>query len=184
MPLSNIKNTDGHRAHDGLKTRNLRGAGMRAATFAACGLALLLGACAITEEGPKGPLGIKLPPPAEAPPSALELYKLQLATRITETSGREVNPGRPQALLRSIVALEYWVDREGNISAVRVFRGNGDREAEKVAVTSLRRAGPFPPPNRALVDSSGRVRVVETWLFNNDGRFQLRSVASPQIGVE
>jgi protein TonB len=25
------------------------------------------------------------------------------------------------------------------------------------------------------------VRAVETWLFNDDGRFQLRSVAAPQI---
>lgn len=170
-------------ARDFTLTR-LRTAVRRATPWAASGLMLCLGACTVTGPSPEAPLAMSLPNVAPQTPSALENYKLQLATRITATSGREVNPGRPQALLRSVVALEYWVDRDGNLSTVRIFRGNGDHDAEKVALASLRRAGPFPPPSRALIDSSGRVRMMETWLFNDDGRFQLRSVAAPQVGNE
>jgi protein TonB len=27
----------------------------------------------------------------------------------------------------------------------------------------------------------GRLEISETWLFNNDGRFQLRTIAQPQM---
>jgi protein TonB len=31
---------------------------------------------------------------------------------------------------------------------------------------------------------SGRVEVAETWLFRDDGRFQIRSLAEPQASTE
>jgi len=43
----------------------------------------------------------------------------------------------------------------------------------------LRSTAPFPKPPAALL-SGGRVELSETWLFNNNGRFQLRTIAQPQ----
>ncbi len=150
-------------------------------SVAACVLAVA--GCANPDFESKKPL-ILNPPPGEAPVSALDQYKIMAAQRVTEVNAKEITPGNPQPMLRSVVSLEYWVDRGGNVTSVVLYRSNGDREAERIAVASLRRASPLPAPSRALVDSSGRVRAVETWLFNNDGRFQLRSVAAPQIDGE
>jgi len=141
---------------------------------------LLLTSCANPDFAPKSPLVLDFSP-GNAPVSALDQYKIAAAQRVTEVNARQITPGNPQPMLRSVVSLEYWVDRNGNITQVLLYRSNGDHEAERIAVASLRRASPLPAPSRALVDSSGRVRAVETWLFNNDGRFQVRSVAAPQV---
>ncbi|VVE70751.1 energy transducer TonB [Pandoraea captiosa] len=141
---------------------------------------LMVSGCANPDFEPKKPLILNFP--AGRPPlSGLDQYKIAAAQRVTEVNARQITPGNPQPMLRSVVSLEYWVDRNGNITAVALYRSNGDHEAERIAIASLRRASPLPAPSRALVDSSGRVRAIETWLFNNDGRFQLRSVAAPQI---
>ncbi|MDR3398517.1 MAG: energy transducer TonB [Pandoraea sp.] len=144
---------------------------------------LVVAGCANPDFEPKKPLILNLTP-GQAPTSALDQYKIVAAQRVTQVNAKEITPGNPQPMLRSVVSLEYWVDRSGNVTSVMLYRSNGDREAERIAVASLRRASPLPAPSRALVDSSGRVRAVETWLFNNDGRFQLRSVAAPQIDGE
>ena len=147
-------------------------------TVIACVLAV--SGCANPDFEPKQPLVLNLTP-ARVPYTAPDQYKIAAAQRVTAVNARQITPGNPQPMLRSVVSLEYWVDRTGNITSVALYRSNGDQEAERIAVTSLRRASPLPMPSRALVDSSGRVRAVETWLFNDDGRFQLRSVAAPQI---
>jgi protein TonB len=141
---------------------------------------LVTAGCANPDFEPRKPFLLNLTP-GPAPLSALDQYKVSAAQRVTEVNAREITPGNPQPMLRSVVSLEYWVDRDGNVTNVALYRSNGDHEAERIAMASLRRASPLPAPSRALVDSSGRVRAVETWLFNNDGRFQLRSVAAPQI---
>lgn len=151
-----------------------------AAGFIVIAWALAVSGCANPDFEPKPPLVLNLTP-TQVPLTALDQYKIAAAQRVTEVNAREITPGNPQPMLRSVVSLEYWVDRSGNLMGVALYRSNGDHDAERIAVTSLRRANPLPVPSRALVDSSGRVRAVETWLFNDDGRFQLRSVAAPQI---
>lgn len=141
---------------------------------------LMATGCANPDVEPKKPLILNFPF-GQPPLTGLDEYKIAAAQRVTEVNAREITPGNPQPMLRSVVTLEYWVDRGGNVIRVALYRSNGDQEAERIAIASLRRASPLPAPSRALVDGSGRVRAVETWLFNNDGRFQLRSVAAPQI---
>ena len=48
------------------------------------------------------------------------------------------------------------------------------------ALASLRSSAPFPKPAPHLL-RNGRVEMHESWLFNNDGRFQLRSIALVQM---
>ncbi|AKM32736.3 hypothetical protein AB870_10605 [Pandoraea faecigallinarum] len=150
------------------------------AAVAALAGVLLVAGCANPDFEPKKPLVLNLPM-GQPPLTGLDQYKIAAAQRVTEVNARQITPGNPQPMLRSVVSLEYWVDRNGNVTGVALYRSNGDHEAERIAIASLRWASPLPAPSRALVDSSGRVRAIETWLFNNDGRFQLRSVAAPQI---
>lgn len=107
-------------------------------------------------------------------------YKLALANRITQTSSTKVYIGRPQALLRSIVVVKYAVDANGRLMRSEILRSNRDRATEATALSTLRAAAPFPKPASGLL-RHGRVELMETWLFNNDGRFQLRTIAEPQM---
>lgn len=107
-------------------------------------------------------------------------YKQDLANRIVQTSPIHVFVGRPQALLRSVVVVKYYVDANGRLVRSDILRSNRDRAAESTALATLRKAAPFPKPAAHLL-RGGRVEILETWLFNNDGRFQLRTLAEAQM---
>jgi protein TonB len=112
--------------------------------------------------------------------STLDGYKQDLAHRISQVNSTKVYIGRPQALLRSVVVVKYQVDRDGNLVHSEVFRSNRDRETEAIALATLKSTAPFPKPAPHLL-RHGRVDILESWLFNNDGRFQLRTIALPQM---
>jgi periplasmic protein TonB len=118
----------------------------------------------------------------EAAPSAttLEEYKRDLAQCIVRANPGKVSEGRPQALLRSVIVVKYVVDSRGNLTHSEIMRSNHDGAAEMAALTALKSAAPFPKPAPHLL-RRGRVEIMETWLFNNDGRFQLRTIAEPQM---
>jgi protein TonB len=107
-------------------------------------------------------------------------YRLALANRIAQVSSTKVFVGRPQALLRSVVVVKYAVDGNGKLLRSEIQRSNHDRATENTALATLRAAAPFPKPAPALL-KQGKIELMETWLFNNDGRFQLRTIAEPQM---
>lgn len=108
-------------------------------------------------------------------------YKQDLARRIAQVNSTSVYVERPQALLRAVIVIKYVVDRDGNLVKSEILRSNRDRHAETSALGSLKNTAPFPKPPAALLQG-GRIELSESWLFNNDGRFQLRSVALAQMG--
>ncbi len=107
-------------------------------------------------------------------------YQIALAHRIVQVNSTKVFIGRPQALLRSVVVVRYVVDANGSLVRSEIMRSNRDRVTESTALASVRATAPFPKPAPALL-RNGRVEVIETWLFNKDGRFQLRTIAEPQM---
>ncbi len=107
-------------------------------------------------------------------------YKEDIAHRIVETSSTKVYVQRPQALLRSVIVLKFVIDANGRLVRSEISRSNRDSATEATALASLRVAAPFPKPPANLLQN-GRIELSETWLFNNDGRFQLRSIAQPQM---
>jgi len=107
-------------------------------------------------------------------------YKRDIALRISEANAPKVYAGRPQALLRSVIVVRYAVDGRGHLVRSEIMRSNRDHETESTALASLRSAAPFPKPASHLL-RRGQLEVSETWLFNNDGRFQLRTIAQPQM---
>jgi protein TonB len=119
-------------------------------------------------------------PDATSTENTVNGYKRDLAQRITEVNSIKVYTTRPQALLRSVIVVRYSVDSGGRLLRSEIMRSNRDRETEATALASLRNAAPFPKPASHLL-RQGKVELSETWLFNNDGRFQLRSLALPQM---
>lgn len=107
-------------------------------------------------------------------------YREALANRIVQVNSTKVYVGRPQALLRSVVVVKYVVDANGGLVRSEILRSNRDRATETTALASLRSTAPFPKPAAALL-RKGQLELMETWLFNNDGRFQLRTIAEAQM---
>jgi protein TonB len=153
---------------------------------AALGAALLLAAC-----GGPAPTPATTPPqtgnvPAEpaaaAPPSNarnVNGYKVDVANRVYQTSPARIFTGKPPPLLRSIVVVNIVIDAEGKLVSANIYRDNGDMETRAVALASLTRAAPLPRPSAAVL-KGGRIEYLESWLFRNDGKFQVRSIAEVQ----
>ncbi|MES2102810.1 MAG: hypothetical protein V4634_02240 [Pseudomonadota bacterium] len=120
-------------------------------------------------------------PDATSTAFTLEGYKRDLAERIAQVNSTNVYVERPQALLRSVIVIKYVVAPDGKLLRTEIIRTNHDRATESVALASLSNTAPFPKPASHLL-KNGRVEISETWLFNNDGRFQLRTIALPQMG--
>jgi protein TonB len=111
---------------------------------------------------------------------SLERYKRLLAQHISDANRDKIYPGNPQAMLRSVVVLKYVVDVNGKLISSDTLRSNGDSVTTATALHAVRYAAPFPPPPGHLL-SRGRLEILETMLFNDDGRFQLRSIAEAQL---
>jgi periplasmic protein TonB len=123
------------------------------------------------------------PPAASGPTQSLALtvdgYKRDVAKHIYQVNAQELFEGPPPPILQSVIVLSIVVDANGNPKAVTVFRTNGYRNHEEAAVRSVMRAAPLPMPNRLFM-KAGQVQYTETWLFRDDGRYQIRSLAQVQ----
>jgi protein TonB len=116
----------------------------------------------------------KLPPPK----TPLEAYKRELAQRILAANVPQTFNGRPPDILHAVVVLQLTVDRDGKLTALKTLRSRHPPQ-ERAAVASVRAAAPFPAPPASLL-RRGTLEVAETWLFRDDGKFQIRSLAEAQ----
>ncbi|KVN37574.1 energy transducer TonB [Burkholderia pyrrocinia] len=135
-----------------------------------------LAACTITPPSPHAVLTL----PSITRSANLDQYRTEVAERVAESNPSGMLRGTPQAMLRSLVVLAFTVDRNGRLVHASVYRSNGDSEAEALALASLRRSAPLPPPPAKLLDGKGQLELMESWLFNDNGKFQLQSTASAQ----
>jgi protein TonB len=145
--------------------------------------ALLVGAASLAVAGCTFTLPVHetvSTPVAAINSASLDQYREAVAKRIAERNPSYVLHGTPQAMLRSLVVVSFTVDRNGHVVHSSVYRTNGDDEAESTALATLRRATPLPQPPDKLLNGRGQLELFEDWLFNDDGKFQLRELASPQ----
>jgi outer membrane biosynthesis protein TonB len=127
---------------------------------------------------PEPPAIVASPPPvvpAAASPITLDDYKRRLAGRIVASSSKTFHEPLPRAM-KSIVVLHIRVDSRGLPLRIAVFRSNGYRNLEQRAVASVVDAVPLPPPPGALLDDTRSLSFLETFLFRDDGLFQVRSL--------
>jgi protein TonB len=122
--------------------------------------------------------GGSTPAPAAPPSPDLDAYKTQVAYRVMERNPGQTFSGKLPEMLPAIVVLNVTVDKNGALKAVEVQRSRDDN-ASRVAVASMRRSDPLPKPANLLADRDA-MTFSETFLFNDQYRFQLRSVAGPQ----
>ncbi len=135
----------------------------------------------VTPPPPPPPPVAKAKPRVASPYTTMEQYKVALCKRIFETSMGKTVTGDLQPLLRAVVVLRFEVDANGNVRNVQTVR-TPEKEADGLARASLERAGALPvPPEEWL--HNGVLEVTETWLFNKDGRFHLRTFGPKQRGA-
>lgn len=118
--------------------------------------------------------------PAAAPPSPqLDAYKTQVAQQVVQHNPDRVFTGRLPDMLPAIVVVNVTVDKDGKLTDVAVQRSR-DPDASQVALDSMRRIGTLPKPVNLLAKNSDSVTFSETFLFDSQYRFQLRSLAGVQ----
>ena len=130
-------------------------------------LAVVLGACA------------PLAPQPTPPVPTIGDYKRDVARRIVRASTDTYSAPTPE-VLKSIVVLEITVDDEGRATAVAVYRSNGYPHLEERALASVAKAAPFARPASALLQGAPSVTFLETFLFREDGLFQVRSLVADE----
>lgn len=111
--------------------------------------------------------------------STLDEYKAEVAHAILHANAASTFIGKLPEILKSVVVLQITIDRNGFPFQVRMFRSNGYQDLEARAMQSVRAAA-LPRPTGSVTGGSGSVTFTETWLFREDGKFQIRTLAGPQ----
>ena len=122
-------------------------------------------------------------PARESKATKVDGYKRDAARRIYFRNASQLFDGAPPPVLKSIVVLSIRTDAHGAPTNVHVMRSNGFRDLEQIALKSVREAAPLPIPHPAVL-RKGALEYVETWLFREDGRYQIRSLAEAQQSIE
>jgi len=117
--------------------------------------------------------------PAPSPSLTLDAYKTHVARHIVERNADRTFSGRLPPMLPAIVVVNITVDKEGQLTDVRVQRSR-DPDASRVALASMLRSGPLPRPEGLVAANTEAMTFSETFLFDRDYRFQLRTLAGPQ----
>jgi protein TonB len=112
------------------------------------------------------------------PPAGLDAYKTQVAQHVASRNPDHVYSGTLPPMLPAIVVLEITVNQQGRMTAVEVQRAR-DAHAAQIALASMRNSEPLPAPER-LAQDTGSLKFSETFLFADEDRYQLRSLAGPQ----
>jgi protein TonB len=116
---------------------------------------------------------------AAAPSPGLDAYKAEVAQHVIKHNPDQTFSGKLPDMLPAVVVLNITVDKNGGLTAVEVQRSR-DPDASKVALASIRRSEPLPKPANLLAKNTDSVTFSETFLFDSQYHFQLRSLAGPQ----
>ena len=147
-------------------------------------VATLLAACQkAPEPRVRTPAGVPATPQAPkaiAPASTIEAYKLRVAQQIMDANSEHTFSGRLPPMLPAIVVLDLSVGRDGALKSVRVHRSR-DSDASNAALAAVRRVpNAFPPAAQLMRSRDKTLDFSETFLFNDQYRFQLRTLSGPQ----
>lgn len=158
------------------------------------GLLVLLPGCGheppATPPPPSRPVAHR-PAPAPLPPAAalapaqrlnydgIDSYKVDLAEHIVSRNPSHTFFGQLPPMLPAIVVLRITVNADGKLTEAFVQRSR-DSQASAVALASLQRGGMLPRPLNLIRAPARSLTFSETFLFNRDYKFQLRSIAGPQ----
>lgn len=130
---------------------------------------------------PVAPSHIPETAPARRPNlDTLDGYKIAFAEQVVAANPSLVFSGSLPPMMRSIVVLDISIDKDGDLKRVFVHRSRNN-EASQLAVGAVKRAEKtFPKPGKLLPNKRKTLDFSETFLFDDQFKFQLRTLAGPQ----
>jgi hypothetical protein len=152
-------------------------------------LLALLSACTTVEYDASGRVrkqyhsmpeaSLPLPPVSTA--TSLADYQLEVAGLLHEANRGMVFQGPPPNPVRAVIVMRTEIDVLGEARRFDVLRAPWhDPWLETLVEQTMRNAEPFPRPSMKLLRGGTSVTFTETWLFDYQGRFRLRSLSGPQ----
>jgi protein TonB len=128
-------------------------------------------------------LAVATPATAQAQAQTPDQLKAEFARSVYLSSATSVHNERPQPLLRAVVVLRVRLD-DSNHWQAEVFRDNPDQpEMTRAALESVARLPPAVGLSAQALQALRTEGLIEAWLFQNDGRFALKTLAKPQKGA-
>lgn len=124
------------------------------------------------------PASLPLPPVSDA--ATLADYKLEVAELLQAANRGMVFDGPPPNPVRAVIVMRAKVDPLGEARLQLVRAPWHDPWLPDLVAQTVRQAEPFPPPSSKLLHGASSVSFTETWLFDYEGRFRLRSLSQPQ----
>jgi protein TonB len=109
---------------------------------------------------------------------SVDSYKEDVAEHIMANNAAYTFDEKLPPILPAIVVLRITVDANGRMTDVSIQRAR-HKLPSQVALASMKRAGVLPKPQN-LASAGHTLSFSETFLFNADNKFKLRTLAGPQ----
>jgi hypothetical protein len=136
------------------------------------------GTVAGTPAAPAAPGAVVPPPRPGAPARNWDDYKIRVAQKIMATSPAETFGGPLPDPLQSIPVVQVKLNRDGSIDDIIVLRTpRQSPQTLQMAIRAIRRAAPFEPVGHL----PRPWQFSETFLYNEDLKFQLRTLVEAQL---
>ncbi|MGH8720364.1 MAG: hypothetical protein ACREU4_00165 [Burkholderiales bacterium] len=108
-------------------------------------------------------------------------YQLEVARALHAANPGMVFEGPPPNPLRAVIVMRAEVDAIGGMRRLELVRAPWhDPWLEALARETVRQAEPLPRPSMKLMNGAHSVTFTESWLFDYEGRFRLRTLSLPQ----
>ncbi|MEO5690496.1 MAG: hypothetical protein ABIR54_24315 [Burkholderiaceae bacterium] len=114
---------------------------------------------------------------------SLDQVRRGFAQMVYEDSRADINLDAPQPLLRAVVVLRVRANDRGRWSGEVMRENNEQPELTRKALASVEHLPRVLDVSAPLAEQLHRDGFVEVWLFQNDGRFALKTLALPQRGL-
>lgn len=113
--------------------------------------------------------------------NSVDDYKFDAAAQVVQFNAAHTFTGKLPTMLPAVVVLRITVDESGRMTDVWVQRSPEDDDlASKIAMASMHRAGVLPRPLNLANGPDRSLSYSETFLFNADNLFQIRTLAPIQ----
>ena len=120
---------------------------------------------------------------AGARAESLDQVRHDFAQMVYEDAGPDINRDRPQPLLRAVVVLRVKLNEIGHWTGEVVRENDEQPELTRKALASVAHLARTLAVSAAAAEQLHREGFLEVWLFQNDGRFALKTLALPQRGL-
>ena len=117
---------------------------------------------------------------ADADAQSIDQSRNDFARQVYASAAAQIHHEAPQPLLRAVVVLRIRLSEQGRWTA-EVMRDNSTQPelTRKALEVVAQMPAPAAIPD-GLRDELQRNGFVEAWLFQNDSRFALKTLAQPQ----